>query len=181
MLGNETLWSVAQQCHAILHGAALPHAIIGGVAVCLHGYQRNTVDLDLLVRRDEADAVRQRLESAGFTYLPDRKELRSVDGVPVQLLLSADRAGRDSEVHLPDPGDATCIVMIEGLPVLSLARLIESKLACGQGNLRRTHKDFADVVELIAFHQLGSDFARHLHKSLRSAYRELVRHARGSS
>jgi hypothetical protein len=60
-----------------------------------------------------------------------------------------------------------------------LARLIESKLACGQGNLRRTHKDFADVVELIAVHRLSRSFARHLHGTLRDAFRELVLHARG--
>jgi len=47
-----------------------------------------------------------------------------------------------------------CLATFEGLPALSLARLIETKLACGEGNLRRTHKDFADVVELIAVHDL---------------------------
>jgi hypothetical protein len=56
---------------------------------------------------------------------------------------------------------------IEGLSVLTLAALIQSKLACGLGNLRRTHKDFADVVELIAIHQLDGSFARHLHESVR--------------
>ncbi len=67
----------------------------------------------------------------------------------------------------------------EGLPTLSLAQLIETKIACGQGNLRRTHKDFADVVELIAANQLSSSFAKYLHKSVRAEFRELVKHARG--
>ena len=57
--------------------------------------------------------------------------------------------------------------------------LIESKIACGEGNLRRTHKDFADVVELIAKHDLRQSFARHLHKSLRKTFRQLVLQARG--
>lgn len=68
---------------------------------------------------------------------------------------------------------------LEGLPVVTLARLIETKLACGQGNLRRTHKDFADVVELIAAHNLDGSFAPQLHSTLRELYRELVRHACG--
>jgi hypothetical protein len=63
--------------------------------------------------------------------------------------------------------------------VISLSKLIETKLACGQGNLRRTHKDFADVVELIAVHKLSRAYARYLHKSLRATYRKLVEHARG--
>ena len=65
------------------------------------------------------------------------------------------------------------------LPVFTLAKLIESKIACGQGNLRCTHKDFADVVELIIHHRLRSDFARFLHKSVRPTYRQLVRQSRG--
>ncbi|RIK78651.1 MAG: hypothetical protein DCC67_11380 [Planctomycetota bacterium] len=178
MLGNESLWDAARACHELLERAGLRHALLGGVAVCLHGYRRNTVDVDLLVRRDEAPAIRSTLEAAGWTWIEDRRELRSPGGVGLQFLLAGDKAGRDSEVLLPDPGDEAAIINLEGLPVLSLARLIETKLACGQGNLRRTHKDFADVVELIARHELGRAFARHLHKSLRGAFRTLVAHAR---
>lgn len=179
MLGNETLWEAAARAHEILAGAGLAHALVGGVAVCLHGYQRNTVDVDLLVRRDEALRARAALESDGWVWNNEQAELRSPAGVVLQFLLDADKAGRDAEVRLPDPGDASAVTQLEGLPVLTLARLIESKLACGQGDLRRTHKDFADVVELIAVHELDGSFARHVHKSVRQAYRELVRHARG--
>ena len=76
-------------------------------------------------------------------------------------------------------GDDRSVTEIEGLPVLRLSRLIETKIACGMGNLRRTHKDFADVIELILQNRLNSSFARYLHKSLRQAYRQLVRHSRG--
>ena len=41
MLENESLWEAATQCHQILAAAKIPHAVMGGVAVCLHGYQRN--------------------------------------------------------------------------------------------------------------------------------------------
>jgi len=95
----------------------------------------------------------------------------------VHFLLAGDRAGAGSEVVLPDPHAPACVSHIEGLTVLSLARLIETKLACGEGNLRRTHRDFADVVELIARHKLGNAFARSLHKSLRPAFRQLVKAA----
>jgi hypothetical protein len=65
----------------------------------------------------------------------------------------------------------------EGLTVVRLSRLIEMKIACGMGNLRRTHKDFADVVELIAARNLDRSFARFLHPTLRPTFRELVRNA----
>lgn len=179
MLGNETLWDAARASHDVLQQASLAHALLGGVAVCLHGYQRNTVDVDLLVRKDEASQARAALEAAGWQWIDERTELQSPGGVALQFLLAGEKAGPDSEVRLPDPGDEAAVTQLEGLRVLNLARLIESKLACGQGNLRRTHKDFADVVELIAAHDLSRSFARHLHKSLHGAFRELVLHARG--
>lgn len=181
MLGNETLWEAAGQCHALLQRQGLAHAVVGGVAVCLHGYQRNTVDLDLLVRPADAEAIRHSLEQGGFVWTAEAHEFRSRSGVPVQLLMAGERAGDDMPVRLPDPADPRSIVELEGLPVLSLARLIEAKIACGLGNLRRTHKDFADVVELVAVHHLSRSFARHLHKSVREPFRELVRHARGET
>ncbi len=178
MLGNESLWDVATQCHAILDHEGIQHAIVGGVAVCLHGYQRNTIDLDLLIAPRMATQVRAALELAGFVWSPAEAEFRSPSGIPVQFLTAGDRAGDGSELRLPDPADASTVVQIEGLPVLSLAKLIESKIACGEGSLRRTHKDFADVVELIAIHKLDGSYVRNLHKSVRKTFRQLVRQVR---
>jgi hypothetical protein len=179
MLENQSLWDTAAECHQLLQAADIPHAVMGGVAVCLHGYQRNTVDLDLLVRAEDAESIRSILKHATFVWHAESGEFRSRSGIAVQFLVAGDRAGTGSEVRLPDPKLPAIVTKIEGLPVLSLARLIETKLACGQGNIRRTHKDFADVVELIAHHRLGSAFARSLHKSLRPTFRQLVKAAAG--
>lgn len=179
MLENESLWQTAAQCHRLLAAAKIPHAVVGGVAVCLHGYRRNTVDVDMLVRQEDSNAIRQALEAENFAWNAKQKEFRSPSGLAIQFLLAGDRAGKDSEVKLPDPGDEHAITEIEDLPVLTLAKLIESKIACGLGNLRRTHKDFADVIELILHNRLNSTFARRLHKSLRATYRKLVRRSRG--
>jgi hypothetical protein len=62
-----------------------------------------------------------------------------------------------------------------------LSRLIEIKIACGAVNVRRMHKDFADVVELIAIRKLDGTFAKYLHKSVRDIYRKLVQNAQGES
>ena len=179
MLDNESLWATATRVHQLLAAQSIPHALVGGVAVCLHGYRRNTVDIDLLVRSAEGESIRNCLQSAGFVWEPAAKEFRGENAAPVQFVVAGERAGSGSEVLFPDPNEPAVVVTIEGLPVVSLARLIESKIACGEGNLRRTHKDFADVVELIARHELDSSFARHLHKSIRKTYRRLVHHARG--
>jgi hypothetical protein len=177
MLGNESLWEAASICHAALKRVDVPHAIVGGVAVCLHGYQRNTVDVDLLVNPHDSVTIKDTFAAIGLTWRPKEKEFVTSAGIPVQFFYAGDTAGAGSEVLLPDPAGTKNVVEREGLPVLSLAKLIESKLACGEGSLRRTHKDFADVVELIAANRLDGSFARFLHKSLRKTYRELARHA----
>lgn len=46
MLGNESLWEIALRCHHIFTQSSIPHSICDGVAVCLHGYQRSTTDVD---------------------------------------------------------------------------------------------------------------------------------------
>lgn len=102
------------------------------------------------------------------------KEFRSASGIPVQFLIAGERAGKGSEVHIPEPEGELNVEDRDGLVVVRLSRLIESKLASGMGNIRRTHKDFADVVELIAIRNLDSSFASYLHKSLRPTFRELV-------
>jgi hypothetical protein len=180
MLENQSLWDVAGRVREFLGARGIDFAVAGGVAVCLHGYRRNTVDLDLLVRAGDVGALQAALEAEGFSWCPGDREFRAPSGIPVQLLVAGERAGPGQPVVFPDPRDPNCRTEIEGLPVLTLAKLIELKLACGLGNLRRTHKDFADVVELIAANRLDGSFARHLHKSVRGEFRELVRRVSGS-
>src|SRR5438067_2494757 len=179
MLENENLWQTTRRAHELLAECNIVHAIVGGVAVCLHGYRRNTVDLDLLVRPADTASVRSALESDGIGWNAADNEFRTASGVAVQFVLAGQSEGPGQPAVFPDPADARQVAQIEGLPVLSLAALIQSKLACGLGNLRRTHKDFADVVELIAIHGLDKSFARFLHKSVRAEFRELVRRAKG--
>jgi hypothetical protein len=177
MLGNESLWSVAERCHTLLSGAEIPYSICGGVAVCLHGYQRNTVDLDLVIRSADRAAVREILSDGGLVWNETNAEFRTPEGIAVQFLIAGQKAGKGSEVAIPEPIGEVNVEQREGLFVVRLSRLIEMKIACGMSNLRRTHKDFADVVELIAARNLDGSFARFIHMSLRPTFRELVRHA----
>jgi hypothetical protein len=179
MLENESLWQLTTRIDGLLTDAGIAYAIAGGVAVSLHGYRRNTVDLDLLLRSEDSDAFRAALEAAGIAWFPKAKEFRTEAGVPVQVLIAGETAGPGQSALLPDPSNERNLARIEGLRVISLAELIQSKIACGLGDMRRTHKDFADVVELAAIHNLESSFARFLHKSVRPEFRALVKRAKG--
>lgn len=103
MLGNENLWKVAAQCHQVLAAAKIPHSVCGGVAVCLHGYQRNTIDLDLIIEPERAADVKPLPESAGLQWDAVNKEFRTIHGIAEQFLMTGDRAGNGSEVLLPSP------------------------------------------------------------------------------
>lgn len=181
VLGNETLWDTAVLCHRVLGEAGIPYSICGGVAVCLHGYQRNTVDLDLIVQAEDCEQIREILQEAGFAWDAGAKEFHTAGGIAVQFLIAGESAGSGLDVTIPKPLGAENVETIEQLTVLRLSRLIEVKLACGLANIRRTHKDFADVVELIAIRNLDRSFARSLHKSLRKTFRELVHRVRNDA
>lgn len=180
MLGNETLWDVAARCHELLTEAGIAYSVCGGVAVCLHGYQRNTTDLDLVIRSGDSDAVRRVLTEAGYAWDSEQAEFRTANGIAIQFLIAGQKAGKGTEVPVSEPIGDMNVEQIEGLSVVRLSRLIDMKIACGMSNLRRTHKDFADVVELIVVRNLDGSFARFLHRSLRPTFRELVRNAKAS-
>jgi hypothetical protein len=179
MLENESLWETAVRVHAMLKRRGIDHAIVGGVAVCLHGYRRNTVDLDVLVDPKDAAKLRGFMEAAGFEWSAAQKEFRSSSDIAVHFVMAGDSQGPGQEARFPIPRGSKYVTTIEGLAVLTLAQIIQSKIACALGDMRRTHKDFADVVELIAIHKLNNSFARHLHKSLRKEFRILVERAGG--
>jgi len=141
----------------------------------VHGYQRNTTDVDVIINREDSAKVKELLLAESFLWDDELKEFRSPAGVPVQFLIAGEQAGNGSEVKIPVPEGEQNVEMRDGLSVVRLSRLIEMKLACGLGSMRRTHKDFADVVELIALRNLDASFARVLHSLLRPTFRKLVR------
>ena len=57
-----------------LDAAGLSYAVCGGVAVTLHGHPRLTRGIDLLVREDDIDAIREVVRSLGYAvaagYIP---------------------------------------------------------------------------------------------------------------
>lgn len=55
-----------QDAVAALERAEIPYVLIGGLASSLHGRQRTTRDIDLLVRQPEAKAALEALAGAGF-------------------------------------------------------------------------------------------------------------------
>ncbi len=74
LLGNESLWTASERCHNLFEKSNIAHAICRGVAVCLHGYQRNTTDVDFIIRAEEAPQVKQLLLDNGFQWDEHKRE-----------------------------------------------------------------------------------------------------------
>src|SRR5688572_7590121 len=74
----------AQKVSRILEKADISGAVIGGVAVVLHGHVRTTRDVDVFVRGKLEDCRRPFVE-AGMVF--DAKDREFVcDGIPVHLV-----------------------------------------------------------------------------------------------
>ncbi|HUT09739.1 MAG TPA: nucleotidyltransferase family protein [Thermoguttaceae bacterium] len=180
----QTLLETAKRCHDLFDAADIPHVVIGGIAVYLHGYKRNSRDVDLLVRRDERDGIRQALESAGYSWDARRKAYISPTNVRVDFRYAGEDAG-NGKVLFPDPATLQAREIINDLPALALTHLIEAKLACAiaeqrEGKGRGRHKKHCvDVVQLIATNGLTGSYAEGLHESVRAEFRRVAVQASG--
>src|SRR5215212_327348 len=74
----------------------IDYAIIGGMALALHGFIRPTQDIDLLMTREGLDQFSNQM--AGLGYVPAfpgaRKHFRDTEtGVPIEILVAGDYPG----------------------------------------------------------------------------------------
>src|SRR5204863_5938313 len=101
-----------------------------------------------------------------------RRFVDRTNGVTVDVLLTGlfPGLGGPGPIAFPDPAGVAEVV--DNKRVLTLAALIELKLAA------RRHKDFADVVELIRHNDLGESFAGRLHAAIRRDYVECLEEKR---
>jgi hypothetical protein len=153
-----------------LEQAGIPYAIVGGMAVNAHKYERTTKDVDVLLTKAGFDAFLERFVPGDFEPLPNRpRRLRDrATGVTFDVLVTGlfPGSGQPGPIAYPDPA-AVC-EPIEEKYVVNLTTLIELKLAA------RRHRDFGDVVELIRFNNLDESFQENLHPSVRRDYIECL-------
>lgn len=173
--GKGPIWETLERAAVALDRENIPYAVIGGVACFLHGYRRNTADVGLLVSANQEDTIRKALEAEGLGFDEQLCEFRLNEATPLHLVMSGTFPGKapSSSITFPEPDDPDAVVRIEGVPTLSLPKLIELKLASALGNPRRA-RDGADVMELIAVHALDKRFAGRIHKAVRPEFKRLV-------
>ena len=102
----------------------IPWAVAGGVATRAYMPERATKDLDILVRHDDGDEVRERLEAAGYKFVTPLAVpgflVRSPEGVEIDVILGDYVWLDEALAHIRrDPA---------GLPVLDLPYLVIMKI-----------------------------------------------------
>ena len=157
-----------------LSASGIDYAIAGALALGEHGFKRLTVDVDLLITRE--GLARFKSEWLGRDYVelrPGGKAVRdTINNVKIDFLLTGDFPGdgKPKPVAFPEPAQAA----IEGdkYRVLSLARLVELKLASGMTAPHRL-QDLADILRLIREAGLPRNLAAELDPFVRAKFDEL--------
>jgi hypothetical protein len=169
--------AVHDALHAIagrLEGLGIPYAVVGGMALFLHGYRRFTEDVDLLVTAESRRTIHEQLIGLGYVPLfPGSMDLRDVThGVRIEFLVTGGYPGdgKLKPVSFPDPRNEFVDRM--GIRCLPLPRLIDLKLASGLSSPGRL-RDLADVQEMIRHLGLARDYADQLNPSVREKFVEL--------
>ena len=154
----------------------IDYVLVGALALNQHGFQRLTVDIDLLMSRESLARFNDNLVGLGYRPAFDgaKKRFRTTaENIPVDIITSGEFPGdgKPKPVAFPDPAAVT--VMIDGIKTITLEKLIELKLASGMTAGDRI-KDLGDVQEMIKVKSLDSSFAERLDPYVRAKYLELL-------
>lgn len=155
--------------------AGIDYAVIGGMALTIHGYVRATQDVDLLMTAEGLEAFRSSLVGRGFVpaFTGATKMFRdAATGVLVEIITAGEFPGdgKPKSVSFPDP--AVAAVELDGIRVVRLTTLVELKLSSGLTAPDRL-KDLADVQELIRTLSLPESLAQEIDESVRPEYLKL--------
>jgi hypothetical protein len=154
----------------------IPYAICGGMAVNAYGHVRTTTDIDVLLTPD--GLAKFKANALGLGWLekfPGSRGVKDAERrVPIDFLLTGGIPGEGTPhgVEFPDP--AVVAVEQAGRKYVSLATLLELKLASGL-SLPQRLQDHADVLALIKVNALGEHFGDQLHPYVQAKYVDLWR------
>ena len=167
---------------AALRAANVPYAIAGGNAVALwvsridEAAARNTRDVDVLVRREDFEAARAALESAGFVYRHAAGLDVFLDGPAggpheaVHIVFANEKVRPQEPLANPDVGESEDAGLFR---VISLNALVRIKLTAFRDKDRTHLRDLIDVG------LVDAGWLAHLHPVLADRLRQLLDNPEG--
>lgn len=176
--GTAPAQRAARKIAAKLQELGIPYVIAGGLAVGARGYQRATVDVDLILTRQGLAKFKERALGVGWVekFAGSKGMLDAEYKVNVDVLTPDEKPGdgKTCPFKFPNPeglGEEIGGIW-PGVKMLPLRDLIELKLASGLTSAGRL-KDLADVQELIKANRLAMEFAAKLHPFVQQKFRDL--------
>lgn len=177
-MGEAAVQKALEKLVRMLDAQGIPYAIIGAMALNEFGYQRVTVDVDVLLTAEGLAAFRANTLGRGYVEkFPGSRGLRDPEhGVDIDVVLAGTYPGdgQPKPVVFPDP--ATAAALGGRVALLPLPTLVELKLASGMTAPHRL-KDLADVLEVIRALKLSAELSADLNPYVREKYLELWRAA----
>jgi len=167
---------------AALQVARVPYAIAGGNAVALwvsrvdEAAVRNTQDVDVLVRRQDFDAARAALESAGFVHrhiagieaFLDGPDAKARDAV--HIVFASEKVRPDEPLPAPDVSESEDGGLFR---VISLEALVRIKLTAFRD------KDRTHLRDLIGVGLVDAQWLARLPEVLADRLRQLLDNPEG--
>ena len=94
-MGESKVQKALEQVTAALDDLGVPYALVGAMALNAYGYQRVTVDVDLLLTRDGLATFKAARLGRGYSEkFPGSKGVRdTAHGVDIDILLAGDYPG----------------------------------------------------------------------------------------
>jgi hypothetical protein len=180
LMGRDEVHAAMAKLSRTLEADGIPYAIVGAMALNLHGFRRTTTDVDVLLTPE--GLARFKANHLGRGYLekfPGSRGLRDTENaVDIDVVLTGNYPGdgKPKPVAFPDP--AVVGRRGGGVAVVPVSTLIELKLASGLSAPHRL-KDISDIQELIRITALPEALAEDLDPSVRAKYLELWRSVQG--
>ncbi len=158
----------------VLNELKIPFAIAGAMAANAHGHRRTTADVDVLLRREDLTRFKQTCLGHGWIdkFEGSKGFIDTKNRVTVDVLLTGDYPGDGLPKPVAFPSPESAVEVRDDLPYLSLATLIELKLASGMTAKHRP-RDLDDVIQLIRANHLSLDFVDRLNPYVHTAFNEM--------
>lgn len=173
-MGKSEVHEAARAIAHVLEAEGISYAVAGALALGVHGRPRLTDDVDILLRREDLAAFKERWLGRG--YVEVTKGLKAVrdtaHGVKLDFLIAGDYPGdgKPKPVAFPDPETQSSTG--DGYRIVDLDTLIELKLASGMTAPHRA-RDIADVIDLIRARALPREHGAQLNEYVRAKFDEL--------
>jgi len=159
----------------VLQEMNIPFAIAGAMAANAHGHKRTTSDVDILIRREDLQRFKAQYIGRGWVdKFEGSKNFRdAVTNINIDTLIVGDYPGDGlpKPVSFPPP-ESVSELSEEGIPIISLATLLELKMASGMTASHRM-QDMADVMNLIRINRLDLSFCDQLNPYVAEKFHEL--------